>query len=508
MPGLSDFSAVESIQQAFAEVRADFMVRENLGDRNKSSLNLAQRVVSGQLETTKFQHYFSGLEVVGSMAIHHRGPAGTDIANGVQKFSLDVRPAMTADQAALLAKSVGGDRTLLGVPQLKIFPDEVQGSAHLIYWVELASSPKDGGRDVLIDANSGKIIANLSKDYDLAPIEVFSAANQGFTVVPVADEADPTKMKACQIKDLATGAESEIDADACNEKAEQACQVVLQGSPILINSDHCKQTVTRSVAGGAIDAASATALANSLAVLKYYQDTHKRNSYDGRGGTIINIVSAGDGYSNAHWDSQANHMVYGAGDGTDFNDFTAALDVAGHEMTHGVTSQTARLIYMGESGALNEAFSDFFGKMVDFSDDWSIGKKLFKDQTNARGVRDLATPANLTFRRRDADGNDLGRFPYPSHYKDALPNEDECGQTNDNCWVHINSTIPGHMGYRMVQTIGKQKAEKLWYAVLTHGLGPRDNFKAASASFQKLCKQVLDADSCVKVKATLAEVGL
>ena len=57
-------------------------------------------------------------------------------------------------------------------------------------------------------------------------------------------------------------------------------------------------------------------------------------------------------------------MVYGDGDGRLFTGFTSAIDVIGHELTHGITQHTAGLDYQGQSGALNESFSDVFGSLV------------------------------------------------------------------------------------------------------------------------------------------------
>ena len=77
-------------------------------------------------------------------------------------------------------------------------------------------------------------------------------------------------------------------------------------------------------------------------------------------------MHTGDSYDNAFWDEEHSYMAYGDGDGDGeiSGSFTLALDIVGHEMTHGVTADTAKLIGSGESGALNEAYSDFFGIMI------------------------------------------------------------------------------------------------------------------------------------------------
>jgi Zn-dependent metalloprotease len=99
-------------------------------------------------------------------------------------------------------------------------------------------------------------------------------------------------------------------------------------------------------------------------------------------------------------------MVYGDGDEDLppeerlFNRFTIALDIIGHELTHGVTQFEANLVYQGQSGALNESFSDVFGSLVkqrlrnQTADqaDWVIGEGLFTEHVNGVGIRSMAAP--------------------------------------------------------------------------------------------------------------------
>src|SRR5207245_9205176 len=94
-------------------------------------------------------------------------------------------------------------------------------------------------------------------------------------------------------------------------------------------------------------------------------------------------------FENVFWDG--SQMVYGDGDGTLFERFTKCVDVIGHELTHGVTQYTARLVYHNQAGALNESISDVFGSMVkqkllqqtSAAADWLIGEGLF---VNKAGV--------------------------------------------------------------------------------------------------------------------------
>ena len=95
-------------------------------------------------------------------------------------------------------------------------------------------------------------------------------------------------------------------------------------------------------------------------------------------------------YNNAFWDG--SKMTYGDGDGKIFGRFTIAIDVVGHELTHGVTENTAGLQYRGQPGALNESMSDVFGSLVKQNvsrqdankADWLIGAGLFTSKIKGK----------------------------------------------------------------------------------------------------------------------------
>lgn len=109
----------------------------------------------------------------------------------------------------------------------------------------------------------------------------------------------------------------------------------------------------------------------------YFFDVHSRNSIDDNGYILTSYVSYDNNFSNAFWDGQ--RMTYGDGNGNG-TPYTA-LDIAGHEITHGLTTNTADLVYQDESGALNESFSDIFGISIEFVAkpavaNWELGEDL------------------------------------------------------------------------------------------------------------------------------------
>ena len=205
---------------------------------------------------------------------------------------------------------------------------------------------------------------------------------------------------------------------------------------------------------------------NASVAFDYYKSTFSRNSIDGNGGTIISLVNVaeddGSGLDNAFWNGEA--MFYGNG-ASAFKPLARGLDVAGHEMTHGVVQSTANLEYQGESGALNESFADIFGAMID-RNDWQMGEDVVKTSTFPSGaLRDLSNPHN--------GGSSLSSPGFqPQHY-----NERYTG-TQDNGGVHINSGITNFAFYKFAVSSGitKNIAEQVFYRALTKYLVKSSRF--------------------------------
>lgn len=211
-----------------------------------------------------------------------------------------------------------------------------------------------------------------------------------------------------------------------------------------------------------------------------FDRTFGRDSLDGEGLPLLGTVHYGRGYDNAFWDG--TQMVFGDGDGTVFNRFTIAVDVIGHELTHGVTEHTAALVYRGQAGALNESISDVFGSLVKqqalgqdaASADWLIGAGLFTARVRGVALRSLKAPGTAY------DDPQLGKDPQPATMADYVET------TDDNGGVHLNSGIPNHAFYLAATTIGGnawEDAGQVWFDVLTGGVLTA---KADFATFARL----------------------
>ncbi|GCF06510.1 M4 family metallopeptidase [Dictyobacter arantiisoli] len=206
-----------------------------------------------------------------------------------------------------------------------------------------------------------------------------------------------------------------------------------------------------------------------------YLQVYGRNSINDAGQPLDASVHYGTQYNNAFWDGE--RMIFGDGDNQLFNRFTCAIDVIGHELTHGVTEDESHLAYVGQSGSLNESISDVFGSLVkQYSHqqtaeqaDWLIGHGLFTDKIQGEALRSLKAPGTAY------DDPLLGRDPQPAHMDHYMHT------VEDNGGVHINSGIPNHVFYLVATRIGGfawEKAGRIWYETLRDpGLRPTANFR-------------------------------
>lgn len=244
----------------------------------------------------------------------------------------------------------------------------------------------------------------------------------------------------------------------------------------------------------------------------YYLNVHGRNGINGSGGPGVTAAAAnsatslitsrvhfGSNYNNAFW--YQNMMTYGDGNGTTFSPLTT-VDIAGHEMTHGVTEFTANLTYSNESGALNESMSDVFGAMVELysrggtvtSDTWKIGEQAYTPNTAGDALRYMNNPHLASNSGYTADDD-------PDHYTERYTG------TADSGGVHINSGIPNHVFYLAaaggthhlsgvtVTGMGTTDAARIWYRALTTYMTSGTNFSAARTAMLNAATDLFGASS-------------
>ncbi|MGZ3145533.1 M4 family metallopeptidase [Lentzea chajnantorensis] len=214
----------------------------------------------------------------------------------------------------------------------------------------------------------------------------------------------------------------------------------------------------------------------------YYKNVHGRSGIKNNGVGALSKVHYGNNYSNAFWTDSCFCMTYG--DGAQNRNPLTSIDVAAHEMSHGVTSATAGLVYSGESGGLNEATSDIFGSTTEFhaanaadAGDYLIGEKI-----NIRGdgkpLRYMDKPSK--------DGRSLDYWSSSAgsvdvHYSSGIANHffyllsEGSGAKTINGVAYDSPTVDN----QPVTGISRAKAEKIWYRALTTKFTSSTKYAAA-----------------------------
>ena len=224
------------------------------------------------------------------------------------------------------------------------------------------------------------------------------------------------------------------------------------------------------------DPVSVSAHANMNVAYEYYTNTHGRNAIDDLDQSIISVIHVtdqGQPVDNAFWTGRL--MVYGDG-AQFFRPLAGGLDVAAHEMTHGVIQHSADLIYQFQSGALNESFADVFGAMVD-RDDFFMGEDIMLQHD---ALRDLLNPNNP----RVLSGQ-------PAH----MSQFQNLNADQDNGGVHINSGIPNRAAALIIQAIGHADTEEIYYRALTQYLTRNSQFGDARNAVERAASDLFGGGS-------------
>ncbi len=230
----------------------------------------------------------------------------------------------------------------------------------------------------------------------------------------------------------------------------------------------------------------------------YYKNVHGRSGIRGDGVGAYSRVHYGNNYVNAFWSDSCFCMTYGDGSGN-VNPLTS-IDVAAHEMTHGLTSNTAGLNYSGESGGLNEATSDIFGSTVEFyaNNSSDVGDYLIGEEIDINGdgtpLRYMDKPSK-DGRSKDSWYSGIGSIDV--HYSSGVANHffyllsEGSGTKTINGVTYDSPTSDG----LPVTGIGRAKAEKIWFRALTTKFTSTTNYAAARTGTLAATGELYGTDS-------------
>jgi Zn-dependent metalloprotease len=243
----------------------------------------------------------------------------------------------------------------------------------------------------------------------------------------------------------------------------------------------------------------------------YYKNVYGRNGIFNNGQGSRSRVHYGNAYVNAFWDG--TQMTYGDGSGNTHP--LTAIDVAGHEMSHGVTEASANLNYSGDAGGLNEATSDIFGTSVEFyaNNSSDVGDYLIGEKININGngtpLRYMDKPskdgASKDCWTTSTGGLDPHYSSGPLNHWFYLASEGSGAKTING--VSYNSpTCDGST----VTGVTREVAAKVWYQTLTTKLTSGSTYKDAREGAITVAKALYGANSsqCVGIQAAFTAISV
>ncbi|TQK51748.1 Zn-dependent metalloprotease [Streptomyces sp. SLBN-118] len=243
----------------------------------------------------------------------------------------------------------------------------------------------------------------------------------------------------------------------------------------------------------------------------YYKNVHGRSGIRGDGVGAYSRVHYGNNYVNAFWQDSCFCMTYGDGSGNAKP--LTSIDVAAHEMTHGVTAATAKLVYSGESGGLNEATSDIFAAAVEFyannaqdKGDYLVGEKIdingdgtplrYMDKPSKDGASKDAWYSGI-------GGIDVHYSSGPANHWYYLLSEGSGPKTING----VNYDSPTSDGLP-VTGIGRDKASLIWFKALTTKFNSTTNYAGARTGTIAVATELYGATSAEVKSVTDAWAGI
>ncbi|GAA4050504.1 M4 family metallopeptidase [Streptomyces shaanxiensis] len=449
----------------------------------------------------RYDRTYRHLPVLGGDFVVHLAKDGTyrgasRATEGALSLS-SITPKVSAPKAAdlaataLRAANVGETlKRLTSKPQLVV--DALHGTPKLAWRTDAVAQDSLGNpvaRTVLTDARTGAKIDAWDS--------IETASGDGKSLYGGTVPLETTQSGSTyQLKDATRG--GTYTGDAANKTDLCVLTVCLSRAPATVFTDadnHWGTGAATDRSTVAVDAQYGTDV-----TWDYYEDVHGRKGIAGDGKGSFNRVHYGNAYNNAFWDDSCFCMTYGDGDGTQLGPLVS-LDVAGHEMTHGVTSKTAALTYSGESGGLNEATSDIFGTLVEFhagntSDpgDYLIGEKIVRSGLGRDALRYMDKPSK--------DGVSVDCWSTTTadldvHYSSGVGNHfayllaEGSGAKTVNGVGYNSPTCNGSS----VDGIGRDKLGAIWYRALTVYMTSSTKYAGARTATLNAARDLYGADS-------------
>ncbi|MEV4924887.1 M4 family metallopeptidase [Streptomyces roseoverticillatus] len=481
-------AAIKDAQSAAPSTAAKL----GLGGKEKLVVRDVIKDASGTVHT-RYERTFDGLPVLGGDLVVHEAKGGKRSVDKATDAEISV-PSTTPAQAPAAAKKsalsaaadektakAGADRA----PRKVVWAAE--GKPVLAYETVVTGVQKDGTPSklhVITDANTGK------KLFQREAIETGSGTSTYSGTVPLSTTKGGD---GYQLQDGERGGHKTYNLSQGTD-----------GTGTLF-------TNPTDTWGDGDQKAAVDAHYGAAVTWDFYKNVLGRTGIKNDGVAAYSRVHYGDSYVNAFWDDECFCMTYGDGEGNK-NPLTS-LDVAAHEMSHGVTSATAGLNYSGESGGLNEATSDIFGTAAEFyaNNSTDKGDYLIGEQININGdgtpLRYMDKPSK-DGGSKDYWSSSLGRLDV--HYSSGPANHFFYLLSEGSGAKTVNGVSYDSPTYNNVKVtgIGRDKATKIWYKALTTYFTSTTNYKAARTGTLKATADLYGATSAEYKAVAAAWTGI
>jgi Zn-dependent metalloprotease len=465
------------IQNADTEFRLNRISRDNLGQVH-----------------VRLDQIYNGIPVFGQQLIVHMeddGKLRSVMGNYERGIKVQVEPVLTSEKAKENAlKHFSGPVTNTPEAELMLYP--MDEKVVLVYRVAMEDISVPRRTVAFVDAKTGVLVDSYNDLQTLlpsnetqvhAPVDNLTVPLQESSSVAAAPTIGTVKslysgtviigttqnLGKYYMLDMAKGSGSTVNGYTRTNDMKGASF----GSGTLFsdldNTWGNGQTTDRATVGG-------DAHFGAEMTWDYYFTTYGRMGIYNDGKGTLSKVHYGKRYSNAFWSDTCKCMTYGDGDGISFSPLVS-LDVAGHEMTHGVTSAVSGLIYTKQSGGLNEALSDIFGTMVEFyasthgatkTPNYWIGEDVYTPAIPGDALRYMDNPTK--------DGHSIDTF---LNYSDTVDVHYSSGIAN-NAFYLLAEGGTHRLGGK-VTGIGKDKAKLIFFRALDVYMVPSETFSQARA---------------------------
>ncbi|MFF3848268.1 M4 family metallopeptidase [Streptomyces sp. NPDC002328] len=423
---------------------------------------------------TRYERTYAGLPVLGGDLVVHESAAGaqqgvtkaTNTAIKVASTTAAVPAAKAESQALTLAKAAGSEDTDASQAPRKVIWAGNGSKPTLAYETVVGGLQEDGTPNelhVITDAATG------AKLYEYQGIETGTGKSVYSGTVTLGSYLSGSTY---QLYDTTRGG---------HKTYNKARATTSSAGTLFTDADDAWGTGAAS-SSSTDQSAAVDAAYGAQTTWDFYKNTFGRNGIKNNGVAAYSRVHYGNAYVNAFWSDSCFCMTYGDGEGN-VKPLTS-LDVAGHEMTHGVTSNTAGLNYSGESGGLNEATSDIFGTAVEFyaANSKDVGDYLIGEKIDINGdgtpLRYMDQPSkdgsSANYWSSTLKNLDVHYSSGPANHFFFLLSEGSGAKTINgvsyNSPTYNSSTITG---------IGRAKAVQIWYKALTSYMTSTTNYAGA-----------------------------